>query len=392
MRSGSNTWFMQGLGHMEHQNKRRICCFCETWESGGIESFLYNVLTRIDLTHLEIDLVAAEIRKSIFTAELQKKGVQFYELSGSPRRLFQNWITFQKLLRQRKYDVVHFNVFHGLSLVYVQLAKQADVPIRIVHGHGSGLRHSRTQWVKLRVHQLGKMLFSNAATDRWACSSVAAAFIFPQCIIKQGRYQWIPNGIEISRFCFQPQERKRLREKMGLLHKFVIGHVGRLSEEKNQMFLLDVFSELHKCCPESRLLLIGDGPMKFSLQQRADELGIAKYVNFFGATTQIPQLLWAMDAFVFPSLFEGLGIAGIEAQAAGLPVFCSDHIPAEARVSSQFYRLSLRDAPSKWAEAIQAVARHKGDRCRGAEQVRAAGFEITEVARKIEIAYGGHVQ
>ena len=132
--------------------------------------------------------------------------------------------------------------------------------------------------------------------------------------------------------------------------------------------------------------------MKFSLQQRADELGIAKYVNFFGATTQIPQLLWAMDAFVFPSLFEGLGIAGIEAQAAGLPVFCSDHIPAEARVSSQFYRLSLRDAPSKWAEAIQAVARHKGDRCRGAEQVRAAGFEITEVARKIEIAYGGHVQ
>lgn len=374
---------------MRHQYKRRVCCFCETWESGGIESFLYNVLMRMDLTRLEVDLVAAEIRESIFTDELKKRGIHFYELSGNTRHLLQNWITFRKLLSQRKYDVVHFNIFHGLSLVYAQLAKYAGIPIRIVHSHGAGLRSSRTKWLKLWVHQCGKVLFSNAATDRWACSSLAATFLFSRQVIQRQDFQWIPNGIETAHFRFQKEERKKIREELGFSHNFVIGHVGRLAEEKNQSFLLEIFTEVHKHCPTSRLLLIGTGNMIDVLHQRVKELGIRNQVRFYGVSNQIPNLLWGMDAFVFPSLFEGLGIAAVEAQAAGLPVFCSEQVPNEAHVTSQFYKVSLKASPSLWAEMILSHSLIERNREKGAEQVRRAGFEIDDVTRTIEAAYWG---
>lgn len=372
-------------------NKRRICCFCETWESGGIESFLYNVLCRLDLTGLEIDLVAAKIEESIFTDGLAQRGVRFYELSGNPRHLLRNWSAFWKLLQKRKYDVIHFNVFQGLSLFYAQLAKETGVPVRIVHCHGPALRPSKTRWLKMRVHLLAKALFANAATERWACSAAAATFMFPAWILQKAGFNYIHNGIDTVRFQFSMEQRQELRRALAISHDFVIGHVGRLCEEKNQMFLLDIFANILQQRPDSVLLLAGGGPQEFRLRQKAKELNIEARVKFLGVTDKIPQILWAMDAFVFPSLFEGLGIAAVEAQAAGLPVFCSEQVPDEARVTSRFYKLSLKDSASQWAEMILKYSSPDIEREKSAEQVRQAGFEIDDVARTIEAAYWGQM-
>ncbi len=373
-------------------NKRRICCFCETWESGGIESFLYNVLCRMDLTGLEIDLVAAKIGESIFTDGLAQRGVRFYELSGNPRHLLRNWTTFWQLLQKRKYDVIHFNVFQGLSLSYVQLAKEAGVPVRIVHCHGPALRPSKTRWLKMRIHLSARTLFANAATEHWACSSAAAKFMFPDWILQKDGFAYIHNGIDTARFQFCMEQRKELRRALAISRDFVIGHVGRLCEEKNQMFLLDIFANVLQRRPDSILLLAGGGSMEPRLRQKAKELNVEARVKFLGVTDKIPQLLWAMDAFVFPSLFEGLGIAAVEAQAAGLPVFCSKQVPDEARVISRFYKLSLKDSVSQWAEMILTHSLSDMDREKGAEQVRWAGFEIDDVARTIESAYRGQMR
>lgn len=372
-------------------DKRRICCFCETWESGGIESFLYNVLCRIDMSDLEVDLVAAKIGKSIFTDGLARRGVRFYELSGNPRYLLQNWSAFWKLLKKRQYDVIHFNIFQGLSLFYAQLAKKAGIPVRIVHCHGPALRPSKTRWLKMRIHLAARALFAQAATERWACSSASAKFMFPDWILKKRGFNYIHNGIDTARFQFCVEQRKELRRAFAISHEFVIGHVGRLCEEKNQTFLLEIFANILQKQPGSVLLLAGGGPMESRLRQKAKELHVEARVKFLGVTDKIPQLLWAMDAFVFPSLFEGLGIAAVEAQAAGLPVFCSEKVPDEACVTSQFYKLSLKTSPSLWAEMILSHSPMAKNREEGAEQVHRAGFEIDDVARTIEEAYWGQM-
>ena len=366
--------------------KRRICCFCEKWESGGIESFLHNVIMEMDLSRLEIDIVAAQICESVFTSDLKEKGVGFYELSGSQRKLGRNHKMFRQLLKERQYDVVHLNIFQGLSLYYGYLAKKAGVQRIITHSHNSALRRSRTRWLKLALHNMAKSLLAENATDYWACSRLAAEFMFPRDVVE--RYEFIPNGIDIEKFRFNDEVRKKVRKDLGIEGKLVIGNVGRLCYQKNQENLLEVFAKLQSERLESVLLLVGEGEMKEELQQQVEKLGIADKVIFYGVTDKVEQLLWAMDIFVFPSRFEGLGIVAVEAQAAGLPVICSDGVPNEAVVSDLVQKVDLRSGVDSWVESI-LHCQVGVDRLAVHEQVQKSGFAVADVADRIEKVYLG---
>ena len=366
--------------------KRRICCFCEKWESGGIESFLHNVIMEMDMSQLEIDIAAAQICESVFTSDLKEKGVGFYELSGSQRKLGQNHKMFRRLLKERQYDVVHLHIFQGLSLYYAYLAKKAGVKVRIAHGHNSALRRSRTRWLKLALHNMAKSLLAENATDYWACSRLAAEFMFPRDVVE--RYEFIPNGIDIEKFRFNDEVRKKVRKDLGIEGKLVIGNVGRLCYQKNQENLIEVFANLQSERPERVLLLVGEGEMKAELQQQVEKLGIADKVLFYGVTDKVEQLLWAMDIFVFPSRFEGLGIVAVEAQAAGLPVICSDGVPNEAVVSDLVEKVDLRSGVDSWVESI-LHCQIDADRLAVHEQVQKSGFAVADVADRIEKVYLG---
>lgn len=360
------------------ERKRRVCCFCEQWESGGIESFLNNVLVHMDLSLLEIDIVAARLEESVFTEPLKARGIRFYQLSGilrSPK----NGRAFSKLLEERNYDVVYLSIFQGLAFYYGRLAEEAGVPMRIAHSHGAGLRNSPGKNLKLCLHRFGKKLWSPSITDFWACSSHAAEFLFP----KGQSYEWIPNGIDISRFRFQAAGRAAARRALGLTgDKLLVGTVGRLSEEKNHGFLLEMFHELKKRRQDSVLLLVGTGRLEEQLRTRARELDVEEDVIFYGASSNVETQLWAMDLFVFPSHVEGLGIAGVEAQAAGLPVLCSEAVPPEALVTEQAVQLELSAGAKAWAEA--ALSMKAADRGSGVEAVSAAGFDAGAVAEKVK--------
>lgn len=356
-------------------DKRHICIYCDTWESGGIESFLYNVLRCMDMTGLDVDIAVACLRPGIFTVPLERLGVRFVQLSGSPRAFVRNYLRFSALLRRKHYDAVHVNVFHALSLVYLPAAKRAGVPIRIAHAHGADLRESRTRQAKLLVHRLGKLLFSRYATELWACSSAAADFLFSKSILRKQAYTFIPNGIDLSRFRFDAAERERVRSELRIQDCFVVGTVGRLSPEKNHSLLLDVFAALVRQRPSSRLLLVGEGGERRRLEQKAAALGVADRVIFYGVTDRVERLLWAMDVFAFPSQFEGLGIAAVEAQAAGLPVVCSEQLPREALVTPWVRRVPPSDIDG-WAAALcNATPPDRGDswqQCRSFDAETAA--------------------
>ena len=366
--------------------KRRICCFCEKWESGGIESFLHNVIMEMDMSQLEIDILAAQICESVFTASLKEKGVGFYELSGSQRKLWQNHKMFKQLLKERQYDVVYLNIFQGLSLYYAYLAKKAGVPVRIAHSHNTALRQSRTKWLKMFLHKLGKILWSENATDFWACSRPAAEFMFTPKDLR--KYEFIPNGIDVEKFRFNNEVRKQIRNDLGIEDKLVIGNVGRLCYQKNQEYLLEVFANLQAQRPESVLLLVGEGELKAELQQKTEKLGISDKVIFYGVTDKVQNLLWAMDMFVFPSRFEGLGIVVVEAQAAGLPVVCSDNVSDEAVVTDLVQKVSLGAGADSWAETI-LHCQVTMDRQAFNEQVRKSGFAVADVTGRIEKMYLG---
>lgn len=324
--------------------KKRICCFCERWESGGIESFLFNMYSRLDPEKIEIDIAAAELRESVFTDSLREKGVCFYELSGSQRNVPANHRLFRALLRRRHYDVLHLNAFHGLSLAYLKIAKENGVPVRIAHSHNTALRRSVAKPLKLLLHNAARRRYAPCATELWACSKAAAGFLFPKRLLARKGFRFIPNGIDVERFRFDPEGRAAARKELGIGGEtLVVGNVGRLCYQKNQMFLLDIFAELVKKRPESRLLLVGEGEDKKRLQARCASLGIAENVIFYGTTDHVERLLWAMDVFAFPSRFEGLGIAAIEAQAAGLPVICSENVPEEVWVTKLVVRCPVKN-------------------------------------------------
>lgn len=367
---------------------RRICIFCETWESGGIESFLHNLLLNMDRRGMEIDIVAAELRESVFTEELRTAGVRFVVLSGRQRQILRNHRLFRKLLAERRYDVVHLNVFQGLSLYYARLARKAGVPVRIAHSHNTALRRSLLRPVKLAMHKAGSRWFSADAADHWACSGPAAEFMFPADILSARGYTFIPNGIETARFRFDGAERDRMRRKLGIEGSFVVGSVGRLCYQKNQSFLLDVLAALLPQRPGSVLLLVGEGEDRPMLEEKVRRLGLEGSVIFYGTSSRVESLFWAMDAFVFPSLFEGLGIAAVEAQAAGLPTICSEYVPEEARTTALCRALAL-SAPL-WAETL-AAERSEGGPARSAyaEDILAAGYDVKAVAKQIEQVYRG---
>lgn len=371
--------------HSGQQKKVKVCCFCERWESGGIESFLFNVLTRIDLNGLQIDVVTASRGKSIFTQPLQQRGIQFYELSGSQKNLLGNHQRFVSLLKERRWDVIHLNIFHGLSLSYLYFAKQEGAFIRIAHSHNTALRKSLARPLKLAIHAWAKERFTQYATDLWACSKSAAEFLFSKKTLEQQGFQFVPNGIDIRRFCFDPVVCQSIQADLGLEDKFVVGNVGRLCYQKNQAFLLDVFSEILKRNPNSRLLLVGEGEDKPMLLQKAQQLGIAEKVIFYGVAPHVEQLLWAMDVFVLPSCFEGLPVTGVEAQAAGLPCFFSDAVTRECKILDTTEFLPLTNSPEQWAEMILKKAAVKDRTATFAAQN--VGFDISDTVRQVESGY-----
>lgn len=368
-----------GVGGM-----KRVCVLCETWRSGGIEAFLSNVIRSMDRTGLEIDVVCAKLGRSVFTAPLEELGVHFRQLSGSTRKVGENRREFQKLLEERRYDVVYLNAYQALSLAYLALAREAGVPVRIAHSHNTALRKSLTRPLKLALHRWAKKKYADAMTCRWTCSRAAAEFLFGDA----ENWQFIPNGIDTERFRFDAEERERVRKELGLEGRSVIGNVGRLCYQKNQEFLLDIFKEVITQRPESVLLLVGEGEDKPRLEEKTKALGLEDNVVFYGATHEVERLYWAMDVFVLPSRFEGLPVTGIEAQAAGLPCFFSDSITEECRIRERTRFLPLMAPAGEWAEEI-VKAQILADRTAAAEEAASAGFDVRLVAETVKKAWMG---
>lgn len=356
--------------------KKKICIYCDKWGSGGIESFLLNVLEHIDLSGLNVHIVVAKVESPFYLERVRALELPVHVLSGSARKLRTNHRMFRELIEREKFDAVYLNLFQALSLSYGKQAKKLGVPLCVVHSHNRGLRKSVGKPLKLLIHFFARRYYASYADVQLACSEQAARFMF----LDETSWTWVPNGIDVSRFVRDSSCARELRERMNLTGKLVLGNVGRLCDQKNQMFLLEVVSQLRREGTDAVLLLIGEGEDRQKLEAEIASRHMQPYVRLLGNCGNVAELYQVMDWFLFPSRFEGLGIAAVEAQAAGLPVLCAAGLPEEVKCCESLQFLPIDRGVAPWINAIHTPIPNTA--C--AQAVIDRGYQIEDVCQRYE--------
>lgn len=359
--------------------------FGEPISYGGQETFIMNMYSHFK-RNAEYTFVTPFVadNKELIDLISNKKDVLIaddYNFNSTHRKKY-IWITGSKYISS-DYDVLHVHTGSILTLLMVAfIAKKNKVKKVIVHSHATGYKNIKHTMVK----KLADCYLDKFADYFLACSREAALFKFSSRVIQSNRFMIIKNGIDVNRYRYNDTYRKEKRKEFGLEKEVVLCNVGRYSEEKNQKFVLNVFCKYREINPNSKLLLVGgNGPLKVELKQEIERLGIASEVLMLTERNDVNEILSSVDVFLFPSLFEGLGISAIEAQASGLPTICSENIPDEACISQCFYKIPLEEGAQAWAQFISELS--PKERESSYKEIVESGYSAENCAASIEEIY-----
>lgn len=339
----------KGLGIIKNQ-PIRVLHATPRMQREGIQSFLMNLYRNIDREKVQFDFLVHSMEDGAFDAEIEQMGGHIYRVHRMSSLHFLHYNReVAQVLKGYPYKIVHSHI-NLLSSFTLKVAMAQGIPVRIAHSHSSSILDSG---FKRLIKLYARNQMPKYATHCFACSKDAAVWQFGKEFCDNGKVRFIPNGIEIAKYSFSLEKRRTIRRALKIGDEdFVIGHVGAFRKVKNHSFLAQVFAELKKLKPNAKLLLVGSGEMEEDTRCKLDELGVLDDTIFAGSVANVCDYYSAMDIFVFPSVYEGLGIALVEAQAAGLPCFVSDTVAGDAALSEQYYTLSLQDPPSIWGESI----------------------------------------
>lgn len=314
---------------------------------GGIEMLLFNVYKFMDREKIQFDFITTANRAALDN-QIQLMGCKIYKIS-QPLYIFNYYKQLKKLLKLNEYNIVHIHKNSAVNIIPLIICKSLGINF-IVHSHNTAPTVSG-MLCKV-IHYLNRFVLLRLKFHAFACSEIAAKWLYGQKYLDMHDVIVLKNGIDVKKFMFNRVIRDKVRSRLGIENNFVIGNVGKLEKQKNHIFLLEVFSSILKLKPNAILLICGIGSMEKELKEKASLLGIKERVLFLGRRTDINEIMQAMDVFVFPSIYEGLPIAAIESQAAGLPTFMSDQISSETKVSQLVSFLSLDRKKEEWAEVI----------------------------------------
>lgn len=327
--------------------KIRVAQIIGVAAAGGVESIIMNLYSNIDREKIEFHFFVENTCIIIDKEKIENFGgkVIFIPSYKKTRKYISELI---RLFKEGNYDIVHSNM-NSLSVFALYAAKKAGVKIRIAHSHSTA---NRKEWKKTIIKNILRPFSKIYATHFFACSEVAGKWLFGKKTFDNKKVVIINNGIDQNKFRYNEKIRNKIRKELNIENNKIIGHVGRFMTQKNHKFIIDVFNEIIKMDSTFKLLLIGDGPLEKEINKRINLLGLGENVIFLGTKNNVNDYYNAMDYFVFPSLYEGLGIVLIEAQFNGIPCFCSDIIPNEAIISDNITAISLKNSPKYWANKI----------------------------------------
>ena len=376
-----------------HENKAtpiRVAQILGKMNGGGAEQVVMNYYRAIDRSRVQFDFFLFKSSKLVPAEEIKEKGGRLYLLCGfkSPVRYIR---TLTALLRENNYAIVHCHL-STLSFLPLLAAKRAGVPVRIIHNHSTS--GGGRELVRNIAKELFKPLARAFATHRFACSKHAARWMYgvahtaelsDKNTLEGARGKVVRimrNAIDIGHFCFDGSKRSAFRSEFGVADETLLfGHVGRFCPQKNQQFLIEAFKEILRVHPNSKLIMAGVGEDMELIRAMTVSAGISKKVIFAGHRSDVDRLYSAIDCFLLPSNYEGLGMAGVEAQCAGLYCLFSDKVPREVKVGDGAQFLSLKTSCADWALAAVGCANLRNDKA--AEQVAQAGYDIGAEAEKL---------
>lgn len=343
---------------------------------GGLETMIMNYYRHIDRTKIQFDFLTHRAGKKDYDDEIQKLGGKIYHLP--PLNPFDKKGYLKKLDEffrgHREYKIVHSHL-DCMSAYPLRAAKKYGVPVRIAHSHNTSQERNLKYLVKL----YSRSLIPKYATDLFACGEKAGEWMF-----KNQSFVIMRNAIDSEKFVYDPEIAKQEKQSLGIEDKFVLGHVGRFNLQKNHEFLIETFSEVYKQNKNAVLLLIGTGELEERIHEKVRNLGLNDKVMFLGVREDIPELMQAMDVFVFPSLFEGLPVTLVEAQAAGLPCVISDTITKEIDIIKKVKVLDINGEISEW---VKEIMKEKEREKEAYHMLEKEGFDIKKNAEWLAEQY-----
>lgn len=350
-------------------------------ELGGSQSMVMNIYRNLDREKIQFDFIVDHPDRMYFADEINKLGGKIFTMptfrGSNVLEIRKKWNEFFQ--NHKEYKILHSHVRSYASL-YLPIAKKYGVKT-IIHSHSTSNGKGITSLIK-NILQL-PLRFQ--ADYFMACSENAGKWLFGRKIIKQNNFFLIRNAIDLRKFSYDEAVRIRSRKELGIKEEFVLGFLGRVTAPKNPLFVLNIFSEMKKIDTDIKLLFVGDGALLKTVKEKARAYGIEKDIIFTGARSNTFELYLAMDVYCFPSLWEGLGISLIEAQASGLHCVCSENIPKEAIVTDLVDVLELNKGSDVWAKKILEYRNYKRNSTN--ELIKIAGYDIKENSMRLEKFY-----
>lgn len=355
----------------------RILQAVNIMDRAGLENMLMNYYRHIDRKRIQFDFLAHRDYEGAYDREIRELGGNIYH---APRLYPQNLKKYSQFMQafyneHSEYRIIHSHI-DAMSYFVLSAAKKNNVPVRIAHSHSSKLEMD----YKLPIKYFGLKRIPSVATESCACGKVAGEFMFPN-----GNFNIVRNAIDLAKFQYDREIRCNIRNALGLDGKFVIGHVGRYCKIKNQMFLLDAFAEVKRIKPESILVLVGKGPDEQIIRNKIARLNLECNVMMLIDRSDVDRLYQAFDVFVLPSLFEGVPVVGIEAQANGLPCIVSDKISDEILITNNIQSMSIKLPAIEWANKILTCYLERNSRA--IKELSNAGYDIANEAKKLQNWY-----
>ena len=318
---------------------------------GGTETMLMNIYRKIEREKVHFDFISYSKNDAYYDDEIRELGGRVIKLSNT--QSIKEHVQIMK--EYGPYDVIHSHTLFHCGTANLA-AKLAGIKVRIAHAHTT-LDKSDSLLRKLYVSSM-RTVISTFSTNLMACSNQAGTYLFGEKKLRKDKYLFFPNLIDYSSFSGDhTRSVARFKEEAGLENSLVIGHIGRFIEAKNHSFLLDILKSTIEKNHNTKLLLVGDGDLRLQIEEEAKEKGIYDHIRFVGIRNDIHTMLHSMDVFVFPSIYEGLGLVLLEAQASGIPCVVSEAIQPEADININLLtRMSLKDKPTSWANKILNLA------------------------------------
>ncbi len=365
-----------------NQEPIRVAHIIGKWLCGGVESVVMNYYRHIDRTKIQFDFICDKDSTNIPYDEIEQLGGRVILVSPY-QKVFEYQKELIKIFKENKYKIVHSHI-NTLSVFPLRAAKKAGVPVRIAHSHSTT---NKKEWKKNLVKQVLRPFSKVYATDYMCCSELAGRWLFGNKEYDKGNVYLLNNAIDLDKFKYDEKIRKEKRKELNIKDDtLVIGHVGRFVEQKNHRFLIDIFNEVHKQRENSILLLVGQGPLMEEMKEKVKTLGIEDSVKFLGQRNDINELYQVFDVFCLSSLYEGLPVVGVEAQATGLLCVFSDDMTKETKVLDTTEFLSLNQNAEEWTDVL-LEKNQKFKRLNQTKKLSNRGFDINIEAMKLEKMY-----